>query len=78
MELHTAPYPDSIYADSNCGKRYKEARPEDLATELEGGLRNREAVSDTPITMDDRHGVQRVTRGEFQTGGSSTCCGTVP
>jgi hypothetical protein len=55
----------TIYADSNCGKRYKEARPEDLATELEGGLRNREAVSDTPVTMDDRHGVQRVTRGEM-------------
>ncbi len=53
----------TIYADSNCGHRYAEARTVDLATELTAGLRGVTTARDEARVIGQREGVLRVHTG---------------
>ena len=53
----------TIYVDSNCGRRYAEARTVDLATELTAGLRGVTTARDEARVIGQREGVLRVHTG---------------
>lgn len=55
----------TIYADSNCGPRYTEARTEDLATELTAGLREVTTDRDEYRELGGREGILRVHTGRL-------------
>ncbi len=55
----------AIYTDSNCGPRYAEARPEDLATELVAGLREVTTERDELRVIGGREGILRVHSGKL-------------
>ena len=48
----------SIFADSNCGKRYEDSKLEDLVDKQLAGLREGEAIQSERITLSDREAIQ--------------------
>lgn len=55
----------SIYADSNCGPRFRDLRVEDLATEIVAGLQDLETLREEPLQIARRAALLRVTRGNL-------------
>jgi hypothetical protein len=55
----------TIYADSNCGPRYTDSLPQDLATELAAGIVGIQTQKDEPLPLDGREGVLRVQSGKL-------------
>lgn len=55
----------SLYTDSNCGSRFREARVEDLATELTAGFRDTLQDLEITRTIGPREGIVRAHTGRL-------------
>ena len=55
----------TIYADSNCGKRYEDGPPSDLAKHLVAGIAVGAALHQETHTLDGREAVTRVVDGRL-------------